>query len=104
METRPRTPNAAAPQRPEHAGRHGYCLTIIGEGAFHERVVTSGTARFNDDAGNIPGGRRRASYMAAHRHQEVSNISITQGCGAGTNLSGLIRWAQVNGQTYAFGS
>ena len=77
----------------------------IGEGEFHEWVVTSGTVRYNDDAGSNPAGEAPwASYMAAHGTKKISNISITQGCGAGRNLSGLLRWAQVNGQTYAFGS
>jgi len=77
----------------------------IGEGAFHEWVVTSGTVRLNDDAGNNPAGEAPwASYMAAHGSKTITNINITMGCTAGANLSGLLRWAQVNGQTYAFGS
>jgi hypothetical protein len=77
----------------------------IGEGEFHEWVVTSGTVRFNDDAGSNPAGEKPwSTFMAAHGDKLVTNISITQGCGAGTNLSGLLRWAQVNGTTYQFGS
>lgn len=77
----------------------------IGEGEFHEWVVTSGTVRYNDDAGSNPAGEAPwSSFMAAHGAKKISNISITQGCGMGKNLSGLLRWAQVNGQTYAFGS
>ena len=77
----------------------------IGEGEFHEWVVTSGTARYNDDGGNNPAGEAPwASYMAAHGTKKITNINITQGCGAGVNLTGLVRWAQVNGQTFSFGS
>jgi hypothetical protein len=77
----------------------------IGEGEFHEWVVTSGTARFNDDAGSNPAGEAPwASFMAAHGAKPITNINITMGCTAGANLSGLLRWAEVNNQTYKFGS
>lgn len=77
----------------------------IGEGEFHEWVVTSGTVRFNDDAGSNPAGEAPwSSYMADHGSKKITNINITMGCTAGANLSGLLRWAQVDGQTYAFGS
>ena len=77
----------------------------IGEGEFHEWVVTSGTVRYNDDAGANPAGEAPwSSYMAAHGAKKITNISITQGCGGGINLSGLVRWAQVNNQTFQFGS
>lgn len=77
----------------------------IGEGEFHEWVVTSGTVRFNDDAGENPAGEAPwSSYMAAHGAKKITNISITQGCGFGKNLSALVRWAELNGQTYKFGS
>ena len=42
--------------------------------------------------------------MAAHGAKSITNISITKGCGQGINLSGLLRWAEVNSQTYKFGS
>ena len=77
----------------------------IGEGEFHEWVVTSGTARFNDDAGENPAGEAPwSSFMAAHGSKNITNINITMGCTAGANLSGLLRWAEVNGTTYKFGS
>ena len=77
----------------------------IGEGEFHEWVVTSGTVRYNDDPGNNPAGEAPwSSYMAAHGTKAITNINITMGCTAGANLSGLLRWAEVNGQTYKFGS
>ena len=77
----------------------------IGEGEFHEWVVTSGTVRFNDDGGDNPAGEAPwSSYMAAHGSKAITNINITMGCTSGANLSGLLRWAEINNQTYKFGS
>lgn len=77
----------------------------IGEGEFHEWVVTSGTVRLNDDGDNFPAGEAPwSSYMAAQGAKKITNINITMGCTSGANLSGLLRWAEVNNQTYKFGS
>ena len=42
--------------------------------------------------------------MAAHGSKTITNINITMGCTSGANLSGLLRWAEINNQTYKFGS
>jgi hypothetical protein len=76
----------------------------IGQGEVHEWIVTSGTVRFNDDAGADPAGEAPwSSFMAAHGTKLITNINILNGCQAGTNLRGIVREVDVNGQHYEFG-
>jgi hypothetical protein len=77
----------------------------ITQGETHEYVVTSGSVRYNDDPGNTPSGEKAWSVWASQfPSATISNINILGGCSAGTNLSILMREAQVNGQHYEFGS
>ena len=65
--------------------------------------MTSGSVRYNDDAGNLPGAEAPwSSFMAAHGTKKIENINILNGCQAGTNLTSLVRWVEANAKTYAF--
>lgn len=77
----------------------------IEQGQFHEWVVTSGTVRLNDDAGNDPSGEDPwSSYLATYGTRTIENINVLNGCQNGTNLSSLIRRFEINGVTYQFGA
>jgi hypothetical protein len=77
----------------------------ITQGEMHEYIVTSGSVRYNDDGGNLPSGEKSWSYWASQfPAATISNINILGGCSGGTNLSILVREAQVNGQHFEFGS
>jgi len=73
---------------------------------FHEWVVTSGTVRLNDDAGDRPQDEKPWAQIVAQlpAGATVTGIDILNGCQAGTNLTSLLRWVQVEGQTYQFGA
>lgn len=75
----------------------------IAQGPFHEWVATSGSWRFNDDAGNNP-DITYAALLAAHGNEPISRIVLTVGFTNGTNLQSLLRWTQINGKTFTFGS
>jgi hypothetical protein len=75
----------------------------MAEGPFHEWVATSGTWRYNDDAGN-GSDQPLADIKAAHGDEVISGIYITTGGSAGQDLSSLLRSWQINGTTYNFGS
>ena len=75
------------------------------EGPMHEWIVTSGTVRLNDDAGNNPGAEAPwSSFMATYGSRTITNINVLNGCQAGTNLTSLIRRFEINGTTYQFGA
>jgi len=73
-----------------------------GPGPFQEFVATAGMWRYDDDAGS--GGVPLADLQAQHPDDVITKITITLGFTAGTNLNGLLRWMQINGNRYTFGS
>jgi hypothetical protein len=74
----------------------------LGPGPFQELVATAGMWRYDDDAGT--GGVPLADLQAAHPDDVITKITITLGFTDGTNLVGLLRWVQLNGNRYTFGS
>lgn len=74
----------------------------IAEGPFHEWVATSGSWRYDDDAGNA-GDESFAQLIADHGTDTISGIYISTGFTSGANLQALLRWMQINGTTYSFG-
>jgi hypothetical protein len=72
-----------------------------GQGEFNEYVVTSGSVRYDDDPAVGPDSPW-ATVVAAHGTDVISGIYITQGFSGGANVTGLLRWMQVNGVTYSF--
>jgi hypothetical protein len=75
----------------------------VAQGPFHEWVATSGSWRYDDDAGNGP-DEPYSALLAAHGSEPITSIRISTGNSAGTNLAALLRWVEINGQTFAFGS
>jgi hypothetical protein len=75
----------------------------IAQGPFHEWVATSGSWRYDDDGGNGP-DEPFSQLVADHGNDTVSGIYLSSGFTAGQNLSSLLRWMQINGVTYNFGS
>jgi hypothetical protein len=73
------------------------------QGPFHEWVATSGSWRYDDDAGNNA-DESFAALIAAHGAETISGIKITTGFSSGANLQALLRWMQINGETFNFGS
>jgi hypothetical protein len=79
----------------------------MSEGPFHEWVATSGVWRYDDDGGECTGqyacpGARFSQVVADHGTEPISGIRVTTGFSAGLNLTGLLRWLEVNGQTFVF--
>jgi hypothetical protein len=73
----------------------------VAEGPFHEWVATSGTWRYDDDAGAGPESSF-ADLVAQHGDETISGIYVTTGFSAGSDLSSLLRWMDVNGERYTF--
>jgi len=73
----------------------------LGPGPFQELVATQGMWRYDDDAGT--GGVPLTDLQAAHPDDVITKITITLGFTDGTNLNGLLRWVQINGNRYSFG-
>jgi len=74
----------------------------IAEGPFHEWVATSGSWRYDDDAGNGP-DESFADLIAGHGSETITGIFVSTGFSSGQNLQALLRWMQINGTTYTFG-
>ena len=78
------------------------------EGPFHEWVGTSGLWRYDDLPGNCDGefgcGAPLSAVKATNGTEPIIGIRITTGFGAGTNLAALLRWLEVNGETFFFAS
>jgi hypothetical protein len=76
------------------------------EGPFHEWVATSGTWRYDDDgdtgAGEFGHGAPFSAVLATHGSEKITGIRISTGFSTGTNLAALLRWLEINGQTYVF--
>ena len=88
----------------------------VAEGPFHTWVATSGLWRYDDDDGDgqIDGsepdpaeyglnGAPFSTVVGDHGTETISDIRITTGNTAGTNLAALLRSLEVNGETFAFG-
>jgi len=75
----------------------------VAEGPFHEWVTTSGSWRYQDDIGDGP-DQPWASLVAAHGNETISRVVVSVGFSNGADLSGLLRWMDVNGTRYTFGS
>lgn len=74
---------------------------VTDEGPFHEWVATSGSWRFNDDAGFNP-DISYADLIAANGDQLITGIYISTGFSNGTDLASLLRWVEINGERFAF--
>lgn len=78
----------------------------VAEGPFHEWVATSGSWRYDDDAGDCSGefgcGAPFSDVLETHGDEEIVGIRVTTGNSAGTNLAALLRWMEINGETFAF--
>jgi hypothetical protein len=75
----------------------------IAEGPFHEWVATSGSWRYDDDAENGP-DESFQQLLTDHGTDTIASIKVTTGFSNGTNLQALLRWMEINGKTYTFGS
>jgi hypothetical protein len=64
-------------------------------------VATSGTWRYNDDTGTGP-ETPFADLIADHGTETITGICVTTGFTAGDDLAALLRWFQINGETFAF--
>jgi hypothetical protein len=74
------------------------------QGPFHEWVTTSGSWRYDDDGGGTNPDMPFAQLIAGHGSEVISGIRVSTGVSAGVNLQALLRWMQINGKTYVFGS
>ena len=79
----------------------------IGEGPFHTWVATVGLWRYDDDGdlgtGEFGHGAPLGDVKETHGSEKISDICITTGSSAGTNLSALLRSWEINSKDYAFG-
>jgi hypothetical protein len=80
----------------------------IGEGPFHTWVATAGLWRYDDDGdagtGEFGHGTPLGDVKQTHGSEKITDICITTGFSAGTNLSALLRSWEINSKDYAFGS
>jgi hypothetical protein len=80
----------------------------IGEGPFHTWVATAGLWRYDDDGdagtGEFGHGAPLGDVKQTHGSEKITDICITTGFSAGTNLSALLRSWEINSKDYAFGS
>jgi hypothetical protein len=78
-----------------------------GEGPFHTWVATAGVWRYDDDAGSGGeyglNGAPFGTVKHDHGSEKITDICITTGFTAGTNLSALLRSWEINSKDYAFG-
>ena len=79
----------------------------IGEGPFHTWVATAGLWRYDDDGdagtGEFGHGAPLGDVKQTHGSEKITDICITTGFSAGTNLSALLRSWEINSKDYAFG-
>lgn len=73
----------------------------LGQGPIQEFAATAGTWRYDDDSGS--GGVPFHEIVANYGDHIITKICVTLGWTDGENLSGLLRWMQVNGNRYTFG-
>jgi hypothetical protein len=72
------------------------------EGPFHTWVATSGSWRYDDDAGTGP-DIPFAQLIQGHGPEIISGIVVTTGFSAGTELNALMLSFEVNGQEFDLG-
>lgn len=74
------------------------------EGAFHEWVPTSGHWQYDDNSGSLGAPVAWSTLLSRSEDagREVRGLAVGVGRTQGSNLSGLLRWCQINGVTYAF--
>lgn len=75
----------------------------LGPGPFQEWLPSAGTWRYDDD----PGVGMDISFedlKVDYGDHIITSIGITLGFSGGVNLSGLLRWMQINGNRYTFGN
>jgi hypothetical protein len=75
----------------------------LGPGPFQEWVPSAGTWRYDDD----PGVGMDISFddlKVDYGDHIITSIGVTLGFSGGVNLSGLLRWMQINGNRYTFGN
>lgn len=72
------------------------------EDEYHHWDVSSGTVRYDDDAGNGPDSPW-ATVKAAHADETISGIYVSTGFSAGTNLTARLRTLGVNAQVFRLG-
>jgi hypothetical protein len=77
----------------------------LGPGPFQEFVATAGTWRWNDDAGSGTPEFSLSELQTQYGDYLISKLAVTVGwTQGGYDLSGLLRWAQINGNRYTFGN
>jgi hypothetical protein len=78
----------------------------VEEGPFHEWVATSGLWRYDDDAGSGGeyglNGAPFSTLVTDHGDESITDICITTGNTAGTQLAALLRWWEINGEAFFF--
>lgn len=74
------------------------------QGPFHTWVATSGTWRYDDDAGGTNPDLSFSAQQTVHGSETISGIYISVGNSAGTNLDALLREWQINATNYSFGA
>jgi len=75
----------------------------VQEGPFHLWAATSGTWRYDDDAGNGP-DESFTKLVTDHGTEPISRICISVGFTSGQNLDGLLRSWEINGENFVFGT
>jgi hypothetical protein len=79
----------------------------VGEGPFHTWVATAGLWRYDDDAGSGGqygvNGAPFSTVVSDHGTEQITDICITTGFTAGTNLNALLRSWELNAKDYGFG-
>jgi hypothetical protein len=79
----------------------------ISAGPFQEYVATAGSWRYDSDDGSnseFARGVPLSTILDKYGDQVITKIAITLGWTSGVNLAGLLRWMQINGNRYTFGS
>lgn len=72
----------------------------LGCGPSQEFVATSGTWRYDDDAGS--GGIPYTELLDLYGDHVITKLGITVGFTNGVNLTGLLRWWEINSSFYIF--
>jgi hypothetical protein len=75
----------------------------VAQGPFHLWPATSGSWRYDDDAGNNP-DVPFSTVVANHGNETISGLCITLGFSNGQNLDGLLRSWEINGTNFVFGT
>jgi hypothetical protein len=75
----------------------------IEEGPFHLWAATSGTWRYDDDAGQNP-DVPFSQIQSQHGSDEIIDLCITVGFSNGQDLDALLRSWEINGENFVFGS